>query len=339
MKSHAYYLLVMLLITGCTKDQPSPELPVREDQEEETIPELPDREDSTDVYTNKTWQNTRSSYYVDSEVTEDLFLGLIWHLKDTADNVQLEALKYDYEPFDIWYWGDGVTPLQQVKPSYQEMRDYMYKHANESEAGGFNFESSTFSDYAEIKRWLPDNIDRRKFLKLAEQQDSTIARKPFTSLIRSETIQFTIRTDFSDFQTNFSEKYLKDVLTKKRSPYFFDAASYGKHLIIMAESDSTRSSINIALEALLKDQALDEIGENVIAASSVCVYLRGGRKESLIGKAEGSADIKGLLKTVNKEWKNENGRFDFPLFYYAMSLENFQALKYDFSFNYLVKEK
>lgn len=337
MKLSIYFILFIYLLTGCTKDNPIPS--VDEDKEEELIPEKPGSEEPKEVYKEKTWDGTRSRHYLASDVTDDLYLGLIWHLKDTADHVDLEPLGFEYEPFDIWYMTLGSHPLKQQKPTYKVMKDYVYTNASNAGAGGLNFHSTSFSDYAEIKRWLPDNIDRKRFLELAEHGDSTVARKPSTALIRSEHIQFMVDTDFSDFQTNFSQKYLEQVLAKERSPYFFVSASYGKHLIIMAESDSTRASLNTALENLMEDKVLDETDEKVLTASKVLLYFRGGKKESLIEKAEGAGEIKTLLDSFNKEWRDKENQYDFPLYYEAMNLKDWRMLQYGFSFEYLVKEK
>ena len=164
-----------------------------------------------------------------------------------------------------------------------------------------------------------------------------MTRKPYTSLIRSENISFNLIIDHIDYLYQFTDKYLDEAVAKGRSPYLFTQAAYGKHLIIMAESDSTRASLNEALQSLIDGQALDQTDQDVLAGSKVLLYLRGGKKESLIGKAEGTTEIKSLLDNMNEEWKSTDHQYDFPLYYLVTSLKNSEVLKYYYSFDFLLR--
>ena len=175
MRPFICYLSFMLLITiGCTKDKPE-EIPEKTEKPEKPDPEKPDDSDETDDpeepierYTERTQRFSRSEHYLASDADEDWYLGKAWHLKDTADNIFIEDLGIEYEPFDTWYFDSGtaIQPTQK-KPSYETMKDLVYTYAKKSQSTGLNFQSTSFSDYAEIKRWLPDNIDRQHFLELA----------------------------------------------------------------------------------------------------------------------------------------------------------------------------
>ncbi|KGE12279.1 hypothetical protein DI53_3929 [Sphingobacterium deserti] len=241
-------------------------------------------------------------------------------------------------PFPIWYLSYSSAELENKLPSFDAMKDYATRNSK-NRTSGFSSSSITFSDYAEIQRWIPNNVDTKRFLELATSQDSTVVRKPFTTLMQSEAILFDFYTDLTDFQPYFTVKYINELITLGRSPYFVHSVSYGKHYIIMAESDSSRAHLNRTIEKLVAENPLTMQEENVLAASKVLIYLRTGKKESFIEKGEGAQEIKNMVSRFNTEWKDVSHQYDYPLSCTLTSLKDYRPLRYNQSFDFNVKEK
>ncbi|WP_133640733.1 hypothetical protein [Sphingobacterium paludis] len=336
MRTILYCFFIVLFFAACTKTAVPPTVEPEEEKEEEQKPVIP--EPPQEYYVKKTASFEKSAYYFDSQSSVDLYLGTIIHMKDTSDNIYVENLNFAYAPFPIWYLSYSSAPLENKIPSFEAMKDYAKRNAKNT-TSGFNSSSITFSDYAEIQRWLPNNVDTKTFLKLATYQDSTVARKPFTSVLQSESIQFDFFTDLTDFQSYFTNPYVNDVIALGRSPYFVHLVSYGKHYIIMAESDSTRVNLNRTLEKLIEENPITMQEENVLASSKVLIYLRTGKKESFIEKGEGAQEIKNMVSRFITEWKDETHQYDYPLHCILSSLKDYSTLRYKQSFDFLVKEK
>lgn len=196
----------------------------------------------------------------------------------------------------------------------------------------------SFDDYALIKSILPDNVDRRKFLELATVNDSTVIRKRFSSYFYGETA-IHMYIDFSDMASKIGDDGRKALQAMGKSLYMVSSVAYGKKYAIMVESDSVREDINAAFRKLIAREKLDRRDEETVAGSKMLLYYRGGKKESLVAKAEGTDDILTLFERFHREWDDKDTQYDYPLYFDLMKDGFGQTLQYTNSFEYLVKNR
>lgn len=341
MRKALTFLSAIMVFIACTKQTVVPPVPEEKPDEEEPTPEPTPKDSVVEYYyTTETFRSERKTHYFASDVNQQFFLGSIWHLKDSSDNVYLEPLRYSYTPFDMImysYWLN--VPIEAARPSYESMRNYAKKHQNSSQSDSYVSHRATFSDYTEIKRWLPHNVDVDAFLDLARVSDSTVIRKPTGVVFRTEIGLFSFAVDIIDVYEHIAP-HLEAIQATGQSPYLVHSVFYGKQLVVMAESDSTYAQVSSALEKLLNDnQALTPIDEATLATSRVLLYCRTGGKESLIEQAIGLQNIKTSISTLNREWRREDNKYDYPLYYIASNLIDGSTLQYDHSFDYLQKRE
>lgn len=338
MKFIYYAFAITLCFTACSK---SPITPSPTEKEEPGKEENNDDDDESpkESYTTKTWRNPVNQHYTASDIKQDLYLGSLWHLQDTTDKVIIEKQEFPFSLFECVLFFDNVNiPQTTTIPSFQAMRDYVVttKPAIGSQASAGS--GSSFDDYALIKGLLPDNVDRQKFLELATVNDSTVIRKPYSSSFNGE-IATHMSIDFADMSYKMSDDDRKAMTDMNKSLYMVSSVAYGKKYVIMVESDSVRGSINSAFRKLIGRESLDKTDEETISASKMLLYYRGGKKESLVAKAEGKEDILTLIDKFHQEWDDKDTQYDYPLYYYLMKDAYGQILQYDNSYEYLVKNK
>ncbi|HLT88221.1 MAG TPA: hypothetical protein VKZ57_11570 [Sphingobacterium sp.] len=108
-------------------------------------------------------------------------------MQDTTDKVILEKQKFPFPLFECVLFFDSPTIRQQAAiPSFKAMRDYAASAKPNIGSQALAGSGSSFDDYAMIKGLLPDNVDRQKFLELATVNDSTVIRKPHSSMFDGE---------------------------------------------------------------------------------------------------------------------------------------------------------
>lgn len=331
------FLFLCLLFFACTKPQPLPPPPEEEPTEE---PE-PEKKDSIleVYYAPKTFGNSRTTHYLGSDVTPAMFLGSVWHLKDTSDNVYWEPLTYNLPAIDMVMYSTRLfVDSETVRPSYQTMLNFAKKHTVNGQSNSAAFQRSTFTDYAEILKWVPNTEDAAHFLQLAAVADSTVIRKPTGVVLRTEAVDFSFAVDFQ-YAYEDIQAHVAPIQATGQSPYMIIEVSYGKHAIMMAESDSAYAQVHTALGKLLENKALSTTDEQVLAASRVLAYLRAGGKEAFIQQATGLSAITSLARAYQTAWAREDNLYDYPLYYIAASLADFRLLRYNYSFGYLQPEK
>lgn len=339
MKKALTYLFIFTVFVACTKEELPPTPPQEEPKEEPTEEPTPVPKDSITeyYYAEKSYANRRSTHYLDSDVSPALFLGSIQHLKDTSNNVSFAPLSYNLTGFEVFMFSPQFSS-ESVAPSYEQMRNFAQKHHAVAQTNSYSFQRSTFTDYTEIKRWVPDNVDVANFLQLATVSDSTVIRKPTGVVLRSEAVAFSFTVDLVSVYEEMLP-HIDAIRATGQSPYIIADVSYGKHSIIMTESDSTYAQVHTALEKLLEDKTLEEVDEYTLATSKVLIYFRGGGKESFVQRAEGMQAIKSLIGSYNKERLREDNLYDYPLYYLASNLHDNSVLRYNYSFNFLQKEE
>ncbi|PRD45482.1 hypothetical protein [Sphingobacterium haloxyli] len=342
MKLIYYVFAITLCFAACSKSPLTPPPTEKEEPEPEKDGDDDDdneNESPQELYTIKQGRNSVIRHYTASDINQDLYLGSLWHLQDTTDKVILEKQKFPFPLFEcaLFFEGPGILSTTAI-PSFKAMRDYIVaaKPAIGSQASAGS--GSSFDDYALIKGILPDNVDRQKFLALATVNDSTVIRKPYSSSFNGE-IATHMNIDFTDMADKMSDDDRKAMQAMNKSLYMVSSVAYGKKYVIMVESDSVRGSINSAFRKLIGRESLDKTDEETVAASKMLLYYRGGKKESLVAKADGKEDILTLINTFHQEWDDKNTQYDYPLYYYLMKDAFGVTLRYDNTYEYLVKNK
>lgn len=340
MKLLYFAFVITLCFTACNKSPLAP--PTTEKEEPKPEPEKEDDDDNQppkERYTIKQGRNSVIRHYTASDINQDLYLGSLWHLQDTTDKVILEKEKFPFPLFEcaLFFDGPGIRSITAI-PSFKAMQDYIVaaKPAIGSQASAGS--GSSFDDYALIKGILPDNVDRQKFLALATVNDSTVIRKPYSSSFNGE-IAVHMNIDFTDMANKMSDDDRKAMQAMNKSLYMVASVAYGKKYVIMVESDSVRGNINSAFRKLIARESLDKTDEETVAASKMLLYYRGGKKESLVAKAEGKGDILTLISKFHQEWDDKNTQYDYPLYYYLMKDAFGVMLQYDNTYEYLVRKK
>ncbi|MDR2272592.1 MAG: hypothetical protein LBF27_16915 [Sphingobacterium sp.] len=277
--------------------------------------------------------------YVDQTIDKNFYLGTVWGLKDTIPTVELTSLRSHYKPFKITIVpSTTVISTAKILPTFDGIRSYARKNKSSALAlSGFSI--TDFFDYESIRYHLNNSPDVDSVLKLVEHHDSTTIKRAYSCLMRSENIAFSLMAQFNEFSSAFSSK---DIIQLKQSgfnPYYTNIVNYGTHVILMGESDYPRIDFKNALDKLLAGNPLTEKEETILNASDLLIYLRGGRKESFIKRANGLQGITKLITEFNKEFEKQRTSFDFPLSYSLRSLDNFSLLKFWYSYDFLVREE
>ena len=335
MKLLIYIFAISLCFSACSKSSVTPE-PVEKKEPEK---EEDDDDSPKEVYVTKTGKATFKEQYTASDINQDLYIGSLWHLKDTIDKVELESQQFPFPLFECELFFDNPSiPYTSVIPTFQAMRNYAYSKKPNIGSYSLGGSGGRFDDYAQIKGMLPDNVDRQEFLRLASVNDSTVTRKPHTSMFTAETVTH-MHIDFQGMAYKISDDDRQAMKDMNKSLYMVSSVAYGKKYVIMVESDSIPGSINSAFRKLIADESLDQRDEETIAASKMLLYYRGGKKESLVAKAEGKEDILTLIHQFHQEWADKSRMYDYPLYYYLMENAFGATLEYENSYEFLVRNE
>lgn len=280
-----------------------------------------------------------NQFYVDQTVDKDFYLGTVWGLKDTMPTVGLVSLRSHYKPFKIKIV--PTTPVissAKIVPTFEGVRSYARKNKS-SEFTMSGFSVTDFFDYESIRYHLNNSPDVESVLKLVEHHDSTTVIRAYSCLMRSENIAFSLMAQFNEFSSAFPSKDVVQLRHAGFNPYYTNVVNYGTHVIMMGESDFPRVDFKNALDKLLSGQPLAEKEKTILNASDLLIYLRGGRKESFIRRANGLQEISKLVTEFKKEFEKQSNSFDFPISYSLRSLDNFSLLKFWYSYDFLVREE
>ncbi|QIH32982.1 hypothetical protein [Sphingobacterium sp. DR205] len=277
--------------------------------------------------------------YVDQTVDKNFYLGTVWGLKDTMPTVGLTPLRSHYKPFKITLVPTTpVIPSVKIAPTFESIRSYARKNKS-SEPAMSGFSVTDFFDYESIRYHLNNSPDVDSVLKLVEHHDSTTIKRAYSCLMRSENISFSLMAQLNEFSSAFRSKDVVQLMQDGFNPYYMNVVNYGTHVIMMGESDFPRIDFKNALDKLLSGQPLTEKEETILNASDLLIYLRGGKKESFIKRANGLEGIVKLVKEFNKEFEKQSNSFDFPISYSLRSLDDFSLLKFWYSYDFLVREE
>lgn len=277
--------------------------------------------------------------YVDQTVDKNFYLGTVWGLKDTMPTVGLTPLRSHYKPFKITLVPTTpVIPSVKIVPTFEGIRSYARKNKS-SEPAMSGFSVTDFFDYESIRYHLNNSPDVDSVLKLVEHHDSTTIKRAYSCLMRSENISFSLMAQLNEFSSAFRSKDVVQLMQDGFNPYYMNVVNYGTHVIMMGESDFPRIDFKNALDKLLSGQPLTEKEETILNASDLLIYLRGGKKESFIKRANGLEGIIKLVKEFKKEFEKQSNSFDFPISYSLRSLDDFSLLKFWYSYDFLVREE
>lgn len=277
--------------------------------------------------------------YVDQTIDKNFYLGTVWGLKDTMPTVELASLRGRYKPFKI-----TIVPTtsaisgSKITPTFEGVRSYARKNKN-AEAVMSGFSITDFFDYESIRYHLNNSPDVDSVLRLAEHNDSTTIKRAYSCLMRSENIAFSLIAEINEFSSAFSRSDVSQLKQAGINPYYTNVVNYGTHVIMMGESDYPRIDFKNVLDKLLDGQRLSEDEENILNASDLLIYLRGGRKESFIRRESGLQGIMKLIKGFKKEFEKQSNSFDFPISYSMRNLDDFSPLKFWYSYDFLVREE
>ena len=336
-----YFLLLLssLLWLSCTKDpieptiEPPEVVPTDTTKNKPTVP--------TDKYEILKVQFQMNKLFADDYIDEKVFLGGLWSLKDTLDGPRLESLeaKAKKVKFHFLSYNDFSVDMGFFEPSYANGLAYANKFEKSKQASSMNFSSSTFEDYAEIQGFLGNSKDVKKALSLVRHADSTTISKPNSTLRIGNLNRLTIYIDHTEYFDAYPESEVA-VLTKAGySPYVLASVTYGTHMILMGETDSTRVKLNTAIDKILEKKALDDIDTKVLDCSNLLIYYRGGGKNSFIQYPKGAQAIGTALRDMLLYMSQTENIFNYPLTYDFMSLKDYSTLKYYNIFDIHFKKK
>ncbi len=332
-------LLSSLIWLSCTKDPIEPTIEPPEVVPTDTIKNKPTV--PPDKYEIRKVEFQMNKLFADDYIDEKVFLGGLWSLKDTLDGPRLESLeaKAKKVKFHFLSYNDFSVDMGFFEPSYINGLAYANKFEKSKQASSMNFSSSTFEDYAEIQGFLGNSKDVKKALSLVRHADSTTISKPNSMLRIGNVNKLTIYIDHTEYFDAYPESEVA-VLTKAGySPYVLASVTYGTHMILMGETDSTRASLNTAIDKILEKKALDDIDTKVLDCSNLLIYYRGGGKNSFIQYPKGAQAIETALRDMLLYVSQTENIFNYPLTYDFMSLKDYSTLKYYNIFDIRVKKQ
>ena len=155
-------LISTLVWLSCTKDPIEPKVeppvvvPTDTTKNEPTFPK--------DKYEIRKVQLQMSELFADDNIDEQVYLGGIWHLKDTIEGPRLESLesKAKKVKFHFLSHNDASVDLGFFEPSYNNVLNYANKFEKSKQVSSIIFSSSTFEDYAQIQGYLGNSKDVKK---------------------------------------------------------------------------------------------------------------------------------------------------------------------------------
>lgn len=330
------YSFLFITFLGCGSDPVSPVLPP--DPEPIDTIKNPIAKDS--IFEKKSVIYSVNETFFDESFDQSLFLGSIWNLKDTSGRLLVENLASKAKSFEV-----NVIPssfeneLFKGVPTYNAIRMYAEMFKNSLSNGSIAAQSSEFSDYRQIQAYLGYSKDVQKVVDLVKHSDSTTIVKENTSLRRTLNVDLNLFVDLVDYQNNYSEDDITKLKQQNYSPYFVHSVNYGTHLILMAETDFSRAELNAAIDKLLEKKALSTADEQVLAASNLLAYYRGGSKNSFIQFSKGTAAIKTTIAELLIQMDRKENRFDYPINFILTSLEDYTQLEYSNVFDAQFKIK
>jgi len=335
-----FLLLISLLVwISCTKDPIEPKVeppvvvPTDTTKNEPTFPK--------DKYEIRKVQLPMSELFADDNIDEQVYLGGIWNLKDTIEGPRLESMesKAKKVKFHFLSHNDASVDLGFFEPSYSNVLSYADKFEKSKQVSSIIFTSSTFEDYAQIQGYLGNSKDVKKILSLVKRGDSTTINKTNSTLRVSNVNKLTLFIDFMEYHDAYPEAEVAVFSEAGYSPYVLSSVTYGTHTILMGETDSTRASLNTAIDKILDNKPLDEFDIKVLDCSKLLIYYRGGGKRSFIQYPTGAKAIETVLLDMLLYKKQTENIFNYPLTYDFMSLKDFSTLRYYNIFDVRVKKQ
>jgi len=302
---------------------------------EEVAPVIP--KDSTEVlkpdpgpqFETRRVQVEMDEYYVDGSVEDSYFLGSMWSLKDTVKGLQLESLrdKSKTEKFHILSFNDPSVDKGFFEPTYNSVLAYANKFKKSKQYSSQRFSKTTFADYAEIQGYLGYSKDVEQALSLVRHSDSTTVQKKYNTLLYSNLNKLTLFVDHVEYYEAYPESIIAQLKKDGYNPYLLASVTYGSQLILMGESDSTRVSLNTAIERLLDNKPLEQMDVKVLDNSQVLIYYRDGGKESFVQYPKGTKAIQSTIAELLNRIKLTENIFDYPLKYSFMSMTDYSTLR------------
>ncbi|MDF2514850.1 MAG: hypothetical protein K0R59_146 [Sphingobacterium sp.] len=329
MHTRTILLFVTLLLgLSCTKDP----IVKKEDPPEMVPADTSKKVPSTpvDKFELRKIRLQMNEFFADDSIDEKVYLGSLWHLRDTLMGPQLESLaaKAKKAEFHILSYNDASIDMGFFVPSFNDVLSYANKFKKSKQASSINFESSTFGDYAEIQSYLGNSKDKNKVLSLVMHSDSTTIQKPNSTLLINNVNKLTLFIDHTEYLDTYPESEIAVLTTAGYSPYVLASVTYGTQMILMGESDSTRVDLNEAVEKLLKNGELNERDIKVLDCSNLLIYYRGGGKKSFIQYPKGAEAIRAACKDLLLYVEQTENIFNYPLSYSFMSLVDYGTLQY-----------
>ncbi|WP_164108391.1 MULTISPECIES: hypothetical protein [Sphingobacterium] len=267
-------------------------------------------------------------YYTDQNIDENYFLGSIWHLKDTIQGLRLESLKKIAKDtkFHILSYNDPSIDIGFFEPNYNSILTYANKFKKSGQFSSMNFSKTTFADYAEIQGYLGYSKDVQQVLSLVRHSDSTTVQKKYNTLLYNNLNKLTLFVDYLEYDEAYPDQVITPLKKEGYNPYLLASVTYGSQLILMGESDSTRVSLNLALEKLLDSKPLDNTDLKVLERSRVLFYYRGGGKESFVQYPKGAKAVQSTVTELLAMIKQTENIFNYPLKYSFMSMADYSVL-------------
>lgn len=312
-----------LLWLSCSKKKPIEEI-------DPSIPKEPTEEVTPSpkpIFEKRQIQLKMSEYYTDQSTDESYFLGSVWNLKDTIKGLQLESLqkKAKNTKFHILSYNPSID-MGFFEPNYSSILAYANRFKNSSQSGSMSFSKTTFADYAEIQGYLGYSKDVERALSLVRHSDSTTVQKKYNTLFYSNLNKLTLFVDHIEYFETYNDGTIAQLKKEGYNPYLLVSVTYGSQLIIMGESDSTRVSLNTALDRLLDNKSLEDKDLKVLDCSRVLFYYRGGGKDSFIQYPKGGQAIQTTVKNLLAMIEKTENVFSYPLKYSFMNMANYDVL-------------